>query len=83
MGGNDDAGDAGTARYACEERVKNSLKSPSTADFSGVTTTGSGPYSVTGDVDSQNGFGAMVRSSFSCSVRMTDDTAYTTVEYIR
>lgn len=33
-------------------------------------TGGSGTYEVTGSVDSENGFGALIRSDDSCSVRL-------------
>lgn len=55
------------SQVACEEVVKNNLKSPSTASFSNETATGTaGSYTVTGDVDSQNSFGAMIRNHFTC-----------------
>lgn len=59
------------ARSACRDAVKGKLKAPATAKFSGETTTGSGQsgtYSVAGSVDSENSFGALIRSSFSCEV---------------
>ena len=82
-GDDDGSSDAGLAEYACETQVKENLKSPSTADFVGTNATGTGPFTVTGEVDSQNGFGAMVRSSFECSVRIADGNAHTTVNYVR
>ena len=88
-GSNNDNGDdslsgrQASAEYACEQYVTDNLKSPSTADFTGTTASGAGPFTVTGEVDSQNGFGATVRSSFSCTVRITDDTASTTLNYLR
>lgn len=58
------------ARSVCEGWVKDKLKSPATADFTDGATTGSGgTYTVGGEVDSQNSFGALVRSSWSCDVR--------------
>jgi hypothetical protein len=33
---------------------------------------------VTGAVDAQNSFGAMIRSNFTCSVRLDGDTWYLT-----
>lgn len=56
---------------ACREWVKERLKAPSTADFprdESVTASG-GVYTVSGSVDSQNSFGATVRSSFTCRAR--------------
>lgn len=58
--------------------VTERLKSPSTADFGGGIITpsrtrakfrGDSTYYVTGSVDSQNGFGATVRSSFSIEIK--------------
>lgn len=55
------------SQVACEDVVKKNLKSPSTASFSNETATGTdGQYTVTGDVDSQNSFGATVRAHFTC-----------------
>lgn len=66
----------------CESRVEKLLKSPSTAEFD-TDATGSTTWTVTGTVDSQNGFGATVRSSFQCTVVMNgDQTATTTVDYL-
>ena len=66
-----DAGDEWSAQAVCEEFVKDRLKSPSTADFSDenreqLTDT---VFVVTGSVDSENGFGAMIRNDFTCRVR--------------
>lgn len=58
------------AQYYCEDFVKDRLRAPSTADFTGTTATG-GPvtWSVRGAVDSENGFGAAIRSNFTCQLR--------------
>jgi hypothetical protein len=77
-GGDDDdasGGDRseGMAKVMCEDFVEDRLKSPSSAEFSGIfdtTISGSGDdYTVTGYVDAQNGFGAMLRSNYTCQVR--------------
>ena len=60
------------AEVACRSFVRDHLKAPSTAEFSGVAvkTSGQPPlFTVTGAVDSQNSFGAMIRSRWSCAVR--------------
>lgn len=59
------------AQYHCKEFVSARLKAPSTASFSSPSTAGSGegPYTVHGVVDSQNSFGAMLRSSYTCTVQ--------------
>jgi hypothetical protein len=63
------------AQRACEDTfIPDRLKSPATAKFSGVTTVYDGSrYTVTGRVDSQNSFGALVRSSFTCIVTEGSD----------
>lgn len=57
---------------ACHEGVKNRLKSPGTAKFGGEFQRGSTPPEVAGWVDSENGFGALVRSDWVCTGRATD-----------
>lgn len=58
------------AQEVCHQQVKKLLKSPGTADFESfreatVTSVGK-EYSVTGHVDSQNTFGGVVRSTYTC-----------------
>lgn len=62
-------------RLQCEQWVDERLKSPSTAEHSGqtVTSRGEDSWEVHGVVDSQNGFGAMVRTPWSCVIRLEDD----------
>lgn len=69
-----------TAWVMAQQFVKQSLKSPSSADFGGVfsgeaqsyedtvTEIGEGEYRVRGWVDAQNAFGATVRSDFDVTV---------------
>lgn len=54
----------------CEQHMTSLLKAPSTADFGGYTTrtAPSGGLMVTGHVDSQNGFGARIRTTFTCQI---------------
>src|SRR5688572_12578478 len=55
--GSQDAADRMRARYQCEDAVSSRLKSPASARFSNTQVSGSGSsLSVTGFVDSQNGF---------------------------
>ncbi len=65
----------------CEEAVTNRLKSPATAVFSDFQKDElDGRLTVVrGNVDSENGFGAMIRSSFKCHVFDDKDA---TVMYI-
>lgn len=63
-------------RSQCEDYVRKYLKSPSTAEFSGVAETtvydkGNKKYTVIGWVDSQNSFGAKLRTKYAC--RTTDE----------
>ncbi|MCD0175211.1 hypothetical protein IHN32_04515 [Deinococcus sp. 14RED07] len=59
-------------RDRCLEYVRGTLKTPSVAKFVNVGTpryyTDAGVYFVSGDVDSQNTYGAMIRSRFWCSM---------------
>ena len=62
------------AERACKELVKDRLKSPGSAKFSGMDHRGDvDEYTVTGSVDSQNSFGALIRSDFTCTVREQGD----------
>src|SRR5699024_3369881 len=62
------------AEYACEAAVKNILKAPSTAKFSHDAVNGSrdDELLVVGRVDSQNSFGASIRSTYTCSVEWSE-----------
>jgi hypothetical protein len=59
----------------CRDFVKRQLKAPATAKFSSERTTGPalaanglGEATVTGMVDSENGFSALLRSSYTCVI---------------
>jgi len=76
-GGGDDEPSEPTAFEAelqCQEWVRAKLKAPSTAKFSETSSRG-GPVSwtVQGYVDAENSFGAMLRSSWTCSIRIDGD----------
>lgn len=70
------------AEVSCEQRVKEQLKSPSSADFDGTTARAvtETEYAVSGTVDSENGFGAMLRSEFTCTVQFRDDGTFARVD---
>ena len=83
FGSSDDDDGTGSSTYhkilayntASDYYVKPRLKSPSTADFPGSTTKSNhvtllsdGKFKISSWVDSQNGFGAIVRSNWSCEV---------------
>lgn len=62
-----------------EDFIEQRLKSPSTAEFPGVsekdrhiTDLGGGEYQINSWVDSQNGFGAMIRTNWSCKIIFID-----------
>ncbi|GAW50634.1 uncharacterized protein PD653B2_2970 [Nocardioides sp. PD653-B2] len=64
-------GDEATALVACEGMVKDQLKVPSTADFSGEKSSQDGAtWSVEGTVESENEQGVMVASDYVCVVRL-------------
>lgn len=69
------------AESACEDHVKDNLKAPSTAKFDLTSkSTGGGTFEVTGTVDSENSFGAMIRNNVTCSVEYRDETYYSTID---
>ena len=73
-------GGSDVAEIMCQEFVKDRLKSPSSAEFS-ATTSGLGPqFVVTGTVDSQNSFGAMMQNRFSCTVTEDGDGGWSLVD---
>lgn len=65
-------------QYLCKEKVKDVLKSPSTAKFLNYTEWGfkqeKNIFTVQGYVDAQNGFGAEVRSTFQFVIDTNTDT---------
>ena len=78
----DDVMTASGARVEAEFYVRNQLKSPTTAVFtntraskvySSTSKISSVKWEVSGNVDSQNGFGAMIRSSWSVIVHDLPD----------
>ncbi|WP_116950721.1 hypothetical protein [Jiangella endophytica] len=70
-----DGMDEHAARYVCEGFVRGRLDAPDTADFQrpDVTPLGDGRWRVEGTVASENGLGALLRSSYSCLVRDDGD----------
>jgi len=66
--------------FACvKEKVRQQLKSPSTAEFQHnidmqIETTDNLSYKIGGYVDSQNSFGAMLRTNFVCSLTVKPET---------
>lgn len=65
------------AAIHAQSLIKNYLKSPSTAKFESshrsiVVKLPNGNYEVKSHVDSQNGFGAMIRKNWTAEIRYTD-----------
>ena len=76
----DGAGDA--AGLACQDAVRGLLKAPATAQFPLVrkgdaAVIGEGKYLYDSYVDSQNSFGAMLRTQFTCEAETTDGEHFT------
>ena len=71
-GGSDD----NWARTMCREFVQDRLKAPSTASISIWGQTAykreNGHYMVTGPVDAENSFGAMLRMTYHCETHRID-----------
>lgn len=72
----------------CRALVKKQLKSPSTADFGGygeqsfektISQAGPNEYRCSAWVDSQNSFGAMIRSNFDVLIRDNGDETWNLV----
>jgi len=70
--------------YGVQKEVKNKLKAPSTAEFpiydeSFVEQVDDTHYTVNCYVDAENGFGAKLRSNYSCDIEYEyeDDSSYT------
>lgn len=62
------------AKRVCQDFVKKRLKAPSTAEFVDLEVSESaGDYTVAGNVDAQNSFGAQLRSAFTCVVHDDGD----------
>lgn len=63
------------ATSSCHKWVKEKLKAPATAEFSGDNVTGTGgDYTIVGNVDSENSFGANIRSVWMCTIKLDGDT---------
>lgn len=64
--GGPDEGSAPGARDACEQFVDKRLKSPGSADYNLTATNVGTRWTVVGTVDSENSFGASLRSRVEC-----------------
>lgn len=77
--GNESNNDEAQSIVACEKEVKANLKAPSTANLSSTARGSDGKYTVTGQVDAENSFGAKVLNSYQCSVSISGDYATATI----
>lgn len=67
FGGDSDKESERDARIACTQLVKDRLKSPSSADVSRGSITGSdGVYEINGTYDADNSFGAKIHGTYTC-----------------
>ncbi|PWR08559.1 hypothetical protein DKT68_15190 [Micromonospora acroterricola] len=70
----------------CQAAISGQLKSPATAEYADdVTVSGEEGnfgtyYEVTGQVDAENGFGALVRGDYRCKVQREQDGSWTVTE---
>ena len=75
-GGSSEVDDDSMARTMCQKFVRQSLKAPSTAKIpygeQTVATLDNGHYIVTGPVDAENSFGAMLRQTYYCETHRKD-----------
>jgi hypothetical protein len=78
----------------CQLHIKKALRSPASADFPSITADGNkivlmkkGPpewqYFVRSYVDSQNGFGAMIRTHFTCTMNKQPQWDHWVVEDVK
>lgn len=79
--------DDNQATRACEAWVRDQLKSPSSAKFSGehfydANASLSGQPAVYGKVDADNDFGASIRSSFKCDLQQVNGDWVVTDGYV-
>jgi hypothetical protein len=65
------------AAYAAQKYVEKQLKSPSTAKFPSLNKSkvkkSNNVYEISSYVDSQNGFGAIIRSNYIVKIRKKED----------
>lgn len=75
------------AYEACKGAVNSQLKAPATASYPNFATNttdihvvnnGGGDYTISSQVDSENGFGAKLRTFFSCDAQTSDGTRWAT-----
>lgn len=60
----------------CEGFADQRIKAPATAEYDLVASRAGEGWTVTGTVDSENGFGANIRSNVECQLHFEGDTAH-------
>jgi hypothetical protein len=77
-------GDEAGAISECVEAVKEILKAPATASFSGEKASRQGRqnWRVVGVVDAENSFGALIRSEWDCEVQAQRDGTWGPAEAV-
>lgn len=75
-----------SASVMAEELVKQKLKSPGSAKFASVydqqiSDLGEGRYRITSYVDSQNSFGALIRTNYVCTVKYAGENKWVLEEF--
>ncbi len=72
--------DRALAQVDCQTEVTKELRAPATAEFANWKSIGRNPMTVSGTVDSENAFGAMLRASFQCTAMFHASTVDITVD---
>ena len=79
-----DLGSEAEAWAITRQFVTDKLRSPATADFpwspTGATKLGPGKWRIAGYVDSQNAFGATLRTEFAATVETRDGTKWSLLD---
>ena len=73
------------AELEAQYYIQSLLKSPGTTDFRIAKTYdyGDGEFSVESYVESENGFGGIVRTNYSCTVKFTPDGKKRTISNVK
>ena len=80
-----DISDVTTAWMICQDAVENQLQSPGSAEFGSAFEveggpTGGGRWIISGPVDAENAFGAMIRSEAVCELERIDEYDFQVLE---
>lgn len=77
-GGAPSSSDATMAQVLCQKAVRGRLKAPATATFGDTQRVmlAGDQFRVTGPVDAENSFGALLRMDYTCTIRFTGGDNY-------